>query len=175
MPKVTRNLKLKIPQGTLIVANHQTWVDPWFIGYFIGFKNSIRVLPLRFPVTSELYRRPILGSLIWIFGGFDIGLTPLERAKGLLYIRQLLEEKYIVIIFPEGKRNPDEDKMEFKKGIHILAQGNNPLLFVKLENMKNLSSFKFWKSNISLIFSEIIESESVDEKTKIIQEFFDLV
>jgi 1-acyl-sn-glycerol-3-phosphate acyltransferase len=115
--KVDRPSDFKITHGTLIIANHQSRVDPFLISTHIGFKNLHHTLPIRYPVTPEYMHRPILGFCIRLLGGYNIGNDPLERLKKLIFTRSLLKHGYSVVLFPEGKITRDKDMVnDFKKG-----------------------------------------------------------
>lgn len=173
-PRIEMPEGLTIPQGTLIVSNHQSWIDPWALIYFLGPQNIIPLLPMRFPVTHNFFRKTIMGSILWCLGGFNIGSTPLEKAKKLLYIRNLIHQKYSVLIFPEGKWVQNiKERFEFKRGIHMLVHEDTPILLVQLSNLKNnLFTYKFRRSGIRIKYSRLINSGSASEKIKLIHEFY---
>lgn len=172
-PEIKKPSNLIVPKGTLIIANHQSWIDPWLVCTNIGVWAILKILPLRFPVTHSIFGRKIAGSIIWLFGGFDIGTTDLDKAKKLLYIRDLLHNKYPVLIFPEGKRvnNPDEIA-QFQRGFSVLAREDVPLLLVKIQGMDQYSLFRFKKAPIILEYSEIIHTQDKEEKLAMILNFF---
>jgi 1-acyl-sn-glycerol-3-phosphate acyltransferase len=114
-------------------------------------------------------RRPFLSTLIWCFGGYDIGETVLEKGKKLLYTRNLISSGYTVMLFPEGKIKKDKIG-EFKKGMHMLVQEDIPLLLVRISGIQSRFDFK----NIKLTVSNVIQNSSAQEKTIKIERFFDI-
>ena len=167
---VERPHDFKIPHGTLIIANHQSKIDPFLISYHVGIKNWTSIVPIRYPVTPDYMNKHIMGFIICLFGGYNIGNTPLERLKKLVYTRELLRQKYSVVLFPEGKIVRDRDRVaEFQKGAHMLFNENYPLVFVRLTGLNRKHYLRFWKNkdkNIKLIYSKCYD-ETVDPKEKI--------
>ncbi|OGM95876.1 MAG: hypothetical protein A2816_00085 [Candidatus Yanofskybacteria bacterium RIFCSPHIGHO2_01_FULL_39_44] len=166
-PQITRPQGLRVPRGTLIVSNHQSFLDPWLVCHYIPLKDVLTMLPLRYPVTPEYIRRPILGFFIRCFGGYDIGYTSLEKAKRLLYTRDLIHAGYTVMLFPEGKLEK-EGLGEFQKGVDMLAQEDIPLLLARISGINN--GFDF--SRVRLKFSSLIKDVPAEEKVGRIYEFF---
>lgn len=174
-PQITKPKGLVVPRGTLIISNHQSVFDPWFVGNFMGLRNLLKNLPMRFPVTPKFFRRPFMGTFIWCFGGFDIGLTPLEKAKKLLFIRELIHKKYTVLLFPEGRIVKDKvNQAEFKRGMTMLASEDIPFLVAHIDEIPEVSEMTFRNSGIKIRYSNIIKNVSSEEKMNIIQEFFSL-
>lgn len=177
-PKVTfadkKNLANSIPQGTLIVANHQSRLDPFFIVYHIGLRNLLINLPLYFPAASNYMRNIFLGGPMRLMGCFDIGATSLEKAKGLLRIKSLLSKKKTVLIFPEGRivarsQNPHV----FEKGISFLLEQNAPVLLVRIQGLDTWSLFSLKRHQTSIHFGELLDVSVVkEEKLSKIKEFF---
>ncbi len=173
--KINRPKNFVLPSGVLLISNHQSRLDPFIITYCTGFKNLRKILPMRFPVTPEYMKRPILGKLIKLIGGYNIGDTPLERMRKLLYTRDILNRKSNVLIFPEGKisKTSHIDCSEFKDGISVLFETKAPIVFVRIENFH---SFSFRRNHSlhkkSITYSEIIESGTVEEKINLMKKFY---
>jgi 1-acyl-sn-glycerol-3-phosphate acyltransferase len=84
--------------GAIISANHPSYLDPVLL--------SLEVKrPIRFMAWDALFRVPVIGALVHLFGAFPVdtrqgrGRAAYESAKGLL------EDGELVGIFPEGKRS----------------------------------------------------------------------
>jgi 1-acyl-sn-glycerol-3-phosphate acyltransferase len=82
----------------IVAANHPSYLDPVLL--------SLEVKrPIRFMAWDALFRVPLVGSLIRLFGAFPVdvrrgkGRLAYERAKGLV------ENGEVVGLFPEGKRS----------------------------------------------------------------------
>ncbi len=175
--KVARPAHLTIKHGTLIVANHQSRIDPFLISYHIGFRNIITTLPIRYPVTPEYINRPILGLIIKLLGGYSIGSTPLERLQKLMFTRDLLKQGYTVVLFPEGKIvTNDTELAEFKRGAEVLFADNFPVVFVRLVGLNEKHKFHFWQNtDAHFEYSDCYEQQyTAAEKALRMISFFDL-
>ena len=172
---IHRPQNLVVQQGTLIIANHQSKIDPFLISYHIGFKNIFRTIPIRYPVTPEYIRRPLLGKCIQLLGGYTIGETPIERLHQLIYTRTLLKSGYTVLLFPEGEINRDSDMViDFKRGAHVLFNEQYPILLVRLTGLNKIHRFRFWKNKgASLTYSEYLDaSHSPTDKIEYMEKFY---
>lgn len=103
--------------GGLVLANHQSFLDPLLIG-----------LPLHRPVSylgrDTLFRVPVIG---WILRNTYV--MPINReAAATTTLRESLrrmEHGYLVGIFPEGTRTETGEVGEFKPGFVALIRRSN--------------------------------------------------
>ena len=79
--KVVRPSNFHLEHGTLIIANHQSKVDPFLISTHVGKKNILNIVPIRYPVTPEYMNKKILGFFIRLLalGGGGGGIV---RGRG---------------------------------------------------------------------------------------------
>jgi 1-acyl-sn-glycerol-3-phosphate acyltransferase len=111
------------PAGGLIVAaNHQTYVDPFWIG--LNIKR-----PLRFLAWNKAFAWPVVGKALGLLGAWPISI---ERGNPTAYRRSLqwLRGGGTVVIFPEGGRATASGAMSrFKTGAARLAlEADAPVL-----------------------------------------------
>jgi 1-acyl-sn-glycerol-3-phosphate acyltransferase len=171
------NTGLDFPKGTLIIANHQSRIDPFFIAYHLGVKNFLNRFPVVFPVASPYMRNFSLGLLLKLLCCFDIGESPIEKAAGLIKIKKYLRQKKTLLIFPEGKivRNKSEAFI-FEKGVMFLADDTTPILPVYIDGLATWSLFSKKRYQTKIIFSELIGANvSKEEKIKKIKDFYTLI
>ncbi len=105
-----------IPEsGALIIAaNHQTYIDPFWI-------SSPIKRPVRFLAWDAAFNWPLVGPIMRLLGAWPLQLEgsdpgPIRRSM------QWLREGGAVVIFPEGGRgNPDGTMIRFKPGAVRMA------------------------------------------------------
>jgi 1-acyl-sn-glycerol-3-phosphate acyltransferase len=115
------------PTGGLIVAaNHQTYIDPFWIGFPIR-------RPQRFLAWDEAFDWPVVGRLMGLLGAWPLQL---ERSGPAAIRRTLqwLRDGGVVTIFPEGGRAlPDGSMSRFKPGaVRMALEANVPILPVTI-------------------------------------------
>lgn len=97
----------------LIVANHLSWYDPILLGV---------ILPRRawFFTKVEMFRWPIVGTACRATGQIPVHRGTSDRAaleKGLEYLR----EGKVLVVFPEGTVERDEQMIAAHTGVAMLA------------------------------------------------------
>jgi 1-acyl-sn-glycerol-3-phosphate acyltransferase len=82
----------------VVAANHPSYLDPVLL--------SLQVArPLHFMAWDALFKVPVLGALIRLFGAFPVDVRSGRGGGAFLRAKRLLEAGEIVGIFPEGKRS----------------------------------------------------------------------
>jgi 1-acyl-sn-glycerol-3-phosphate acyltransferase len=171
--KINKPDNLIIKPGTLIISNHQSKSDPFFIAYHMGWKNALTNFPLHFPTTHEFMTIPILGWYLWSLNCFNVGITTFDKAKILLKIRDLLKQNKTVVLFPEGQRiKVGNEVEEFHPGFDILLRDKAPILMVRIYNFNNWSIFNPKKKQVTMDFKELSNELTLDEKKSIISSFY---
>ena len=105
-----------VPQhgGVLIVANHQSFLDP------IATSTVLR-RPMSYFAKSELFETKYLGWLLTELHGF-----PVKQGEGDIgAVRQAihrLKEGYALMIFPEGSRTEDGEIAPIEPGVGLIAR-----------------------------------------------------
>ncbi|HEY2387520.1 MAG TPA: lysophospholipid acyltransferase family protein [Candidatus Binatia bacterium] len=99
---------LQGPGPYVFAPNHQSHFDiAALLGYLPGHN--------RFVAKRELFDEPVLGMVLR-----TMGMVPVDRDNPLEAIQLLnqiaVEERYSLIIFPEGTRSRDGALLPFKKG-----------------------------------------------------------
>lgn len=100
--------------GVVIAANHQTYVDPFWVGSRLS-------RPVRYLAWDEAFKWPLAGKALELLGAWPLVL---DRGNPTAYRRSLqwLGEGGAVMIFPEGQRAyADGELSRFKAGAVRLA------------------------------------------------------
>lgn len=117
-----------IPQsgGLIIAANHQTYVDPFWL-------TSPLNRPVRFLAWSEAFSWPVIGKVITLLGAWPLqveGSDPSAIRRSLTWLRN----SGIIVIFPEGGRGlPDGSMIRMKAGaVRMAMEAEVPILPVTI-------------------------------------------
>jgi 1-acyl-sn-glycerol-3-phosphate acyltransferase len=107
----------------VIVANHQTYVDPWMVLSCIPMNIWKKIGLPRALVANRFFSYPVMGSYLRSMGSFPAKAHPTDP-YGVEYATQLLDRGQSIVIFPEGhitlhRQNPA------RKGVGELAQYPN--------------------------------------------------
>jgi 1-acyl-sn-glycerol-3-phosphate acyltransferase len=97
----------------VVVANHASFLDPFFIGY-----ASIR-RQVGFMAKEELFRVPLFGALIRRYDAFPVRRG--QHDEGAVQrFHDFLHQNKPLLIFPEGTRTLDGELQKAKKGVGLL-------------------------------------------------------
>jgi 1-acyl-sn-glycerol-3-phosphate acyltransferase len=100
--------------GLVIAANHQTYVDPFWVTVPVD-------IPIRYLAWNEAFKWPVVGRALELLGAWPLVL---DRGNPTAYRRSLqwLRAGGAVMIFPEGERAFADAKFaRFKVGAARLA------------------------------------------------------
>ncbi|MEC9373324.1 MAG: lysophospholipid acyltransferase family protein [Planctomycetota bacterium] len=119
--------------GVLLVANHQSYVDPPLIGLCAHDRQF-------HPMAREgLFRVKWLSPIIRALNAFAVNEKGGD-AKAMKEAIRLLHEGKVVLIFPEGSRTHDGHVSEFKRGAALLVKkAECPVVPVAIEG-----AFEAW-------------------------------
>ena len=114
--------------AAVIVANHQSWLDPIILPLALPRKPA-------FLAMEELWRMPAIGLIMRTYGPLAI---PLNRgavdATALKRSVRALQEGALLIIFPEGGISADGRLRPFHRGAAMLAaRAKAPLIPVAIQ------------------------------------------
>jgi 1-acyl-sn-glycerol-3-phosphate acyltransferase len=112
--------------GCIIAANHQSYIDPFWIG--IPIKR-----PVRYLAWSESLDWPIIGKVMELFGAWPLEIErsdPTAIRRSLQWVRR----GGAVVIFPDGGRcRADGALMRFKNGaVRMALEAGVPILPVTI-------------------------------------------
>lgn len=117
-----------IPQsgGLIIAANHQTYIDPFWLS--IPIKRA-----LRFLAWDAAFDWPLVGNLMRLFGAWPLQLEGSDPAA-IRRTLQWLREGGAIVIFPEGGRGLADGSMLRLKGgaVRLALEAEVPILPVTI-------------------------------------------
>ncbi len=100
--------------GVLLVANHQSYLDPVLVA--VQLKR-----PVSYMARSELFEHPLLGAVIRKLHAF-----PVRRGEGdigaMKETLRRLEEGHLINIYPEGTRSMNGEMKSLEKGVALLIR-----------------------------------------------------
>src|SRR5713101_5353470 len=83
----------------VVAANHPSYLDPILL--------SLQVRrPIYFMAWDALFRVPLLGALMRVFGAFPVDVRPGKGREAYAKAKALVESGEVVGLFPEGHRSP---------------------------------------------------------------------
>jgi 1-acyl-sn-glycerol-3-phosphate acyltransferase len=113
--------------GVIIAANHQTYIDPFWLSLMIK-------RPTRYLAWSDAFRWPVVGrGLVWL-GAWPLALEGSDPAA-IRRSLQWLRDGGAVVIFPEGARSTEKGSLErFKAGaVRLALEAQVPILPVTIK------------------------------------------
>lgn len=170
--QVQRPENLHIHKGTLIISNHQSKSDPFFIMYSMKWGEIFSNIPCYFPVTPNYMRSTKHGWVLKQLNCYDVGETTTERMRALFKTRDIIRKKNTLILFPEGHINRvNDDVKDFFGGIDILMREEIPIIMVRLRGF-NVWSFERKRAPVSVRFEELPSSYTAEQKREAIKKFY---
>jgi 1-acyl-sn-glycerol-3-phosphate acyltransferase len=97
----------------IIAPNHVSYYDATAIPTGIPYR-------MRFMAMEPLFRVPILGWFISLFGVYPVKLQSPDKSA-ITETLKVLRNNEVVLIFPEGGRSPDGNLCPFQQGVARLA------------------------------------------------------
>ena len=113
--------------GLIIAANHQTYIDPFWLS--LPIKR-----PTRYLAWSAAFRWPVVGRCLTWFGAWPLALEGADPAA-IRRSLQWLRDGGAVVIFPEGGRSTESGGLErFKAGaVRLALEAQVPILPVTIK------------------------------------------
>jgi 1-acyl-sn-glycerol-3-phosphate acyltransferase len=165
--KGTENLKNQGEKGMIFAANHQGAFDPFIIGMAAPMayllKNLFRKKCIRI-LTYHKIMEKWYGCVIWILGSLAVypktGDIEVATAEAVKYLRKNQD----IMIFPNGKRQPDFNPEDAKRGVSYIANKTGALIVPVYLNGSfniNIKDFIFKRRKIFVNFGPVFSLEDV--------------
>lgn len=125
---VTGVERLPSSGAAVVVANHESWLDPIMVPLALPRKPA-------FLAMEELWRMPVIGVVMRAYGPLAI---PLNRgavdARAVKRSLRALEAGALLIVFPEGGISRGGELRPFHRGAAMLAaRAGAPLIPIAIE------------------------------------------
>jgi len=149
--KVPRNGKF------IICSNHISYLDPVVIGAYIP-------RCVYFMAKKELYNNKFLSSLVTFLNAFPVERQAFNR-KVFSISFEVLKDKNVLGLFPEGTRSTDGVLRGGKKGIgFIAAASNTPIIPVAISGTNKIIQNphkRIFFPRVKLIVGDIIDIKDI--------------
>lgn len=157
--KVESKVNLKEIKGPLIIAaNHSCWIDLFLVSNVFPFRAKI--YPIRYACFYVYYY--LFYIFLRFFGAFPIR-PKIGLDSALKTAIEVLENKGVVVIFPEGRRYHRGRHRKARRGVAYLAlKTKTKILPLKIEEPSTikLSGFILRKYKVKIKVGEIFSLPS---------------
>jgi len=141
--KIIGRKRITFRDGCIVCANHQSALDPPFLGSVLPFESY-------YMAKAELFKNKLFGAIIGHFNSIPVRRFGFSRGTIEKFI-ELLKEKKNVIIFPEGSRK----SFTAKPGIAKIAWDTGATIYpVQIRNVKNFKACFTRRKQLTFIFKE---------------------
>ena len=150
-------------EGIIVAANHQTYIDPFWVGVPI-------TRPIRFLAWDAAFSWPVIGYFLKLFGAWPLhleGSDPAPIRRSLQWIR----EGGAVMLFPEGGRgNPDGTMIRCKLGaVRMALEAGVPILPVTIRGGERVwpNTFRFPRigPSVEVIYHPIMQVKQGEDES----------
>ncbi len=137
-------------QGTILICNHRSLMDPVFL--LVKIKDK-----LRFMGKQEIFKFPPLGAIFRAMGVF-----PVARGKGDITAIDtsvsIIKNGEVLAIYPEGTRSRTGELLRFKSGVAVIVSKTGADIVPACVDFKGKLRFR---SKVIIRFGERISSEDL--------------
>lgn len=150
--------------GVLLAANHASLFDPPVIG-------GIITRTMYFFAKEELFRLPVVGPYIRHLNAFPVKRFSHDVAA-FKQAQHVLENGFVLLVFPEGRRSKTGDLGPAKPGVGMLAYKTRvPVVPIYLHNTTGMKRL----ARIRVIFGKPMLPPPTDNEKEEYQRFSDAV
>lgn len=144
--------------GLLVVANHQSHLDPPVVGVALRRRHIVPIARL------GLFKNRVFGWLIGMLNSIPIN----EKEGDAVAIRKAIKELgkgRCILIFPEGSRSPDGRMQEFKRGAWLLiSRSKCAVLPAGVEGPydawpRSRTLPRMWRQRAAVAFGEVVDHD----------------
>ncbi|WP_348268760.1 AMP-binding protein [Edaphobacter paludis] len=169
-PAISGRHHLRGIEGPIIfAANHQSYIDASVILASLPSDWRYHIAPAmwmeyfdphfhpeRFPFSTRLGTTILYCLLTFLFNAFPLSQAETGTRQTLRYIGELTEEKWSILIFPEGERTMTGDIGHFYPGIAMIASRMQvpiiPIRLIGLDKVLHRGSAKLHPGRVDVRF-----------------------
>lgn len=142
-------------KGPVILAsNHVSGYDPFIIG-------SLMPRLCHYLAKKELFENFLLGSLLRFLRAIPVDRRG-QTVSGIREISRILENKGMVLLFPEGTRSKDGQIRKPREGIGMLAITTNAVIVpAYIDGMYKTRLSMFKRSEVRIAFGKALHPENI--------------
>jgi 1-acyl-sn-glycerol-3-phosphate acyltransferase len=157
----TENIPQNLSKGLLVVANHQSYFDPFWLCFPIHRK-------FRFMAWDAATEWFFVGKCIRFLGAFPVSLKGKGARRAMVEALRSLRDGATLIIFPEGSRSFSDGKLlPFKPGaVRLAIEAGVPILPVSIRGANKVwaQDIKFPRpKKVELIYHPVFEIPPIPE------------
>lgn len=162
-----------LTNGSLLVANHQSKMDPFIVLAHLPFSTFRKIVPIRFPVHHDFMKLRRFRYPLSLLGAYDIGGTPWAKMLGLLRTKKYLDDGTTIFLFPEGKIN-QAAVGEFEQGIELFIKDGRQIILVRLDGLERSLGALFRTGN-SIRFGKVFDTHNQKLDAATLRSFLDII
>ena len=145
----------------LVICNHISYGDPLAVGYALPREMTFIA---KEDFSKNFFTRTLFSSLGAVFLKKDESDLTTMRI-----VLSELKKGNVVALFPEGRRNIDQQMSEFKDGASFIAH-RAQVRVLPMAVINTGDYWRFWKRNIIVVIGEPIDTPTGKMDKKIMSE-----
>jgi 1-acyl-sn-glycerol-3-phosphate acyltransferase len=155
----------------LIVANHESYLDPFLFAIFIPFE-------IKFVTTADVFTTPLMRFLLKETGSFPMRRHK-QDLKSIRTMIRMVNKGQVVCIFPEGGRSIDGSPLPIlKETLKLIQRCKVPILPVHIDG-----AYEIWprwapnrrRGKVRTSFKPVIPIESQSDLNDLEQQITDSI
>lgn len=150
--EVTGGERIPADGGVIMVANHESLIDPWLLG--LATRR-----PIRYMAKAELWNYPVLRTVMEWFGTFPVSRGVGDR-EAVGRAAELLQEGQLLGMFPQGTCLPYRRRPWLRGAARLALSTGTPIVPVCIigsERALRPGKFKLGLPRIRVLVGEPIE------------------
>ena len=141
-----------IDEPVILIANHNSRLDPVYMSAFLPNHLYKRMMPFRFMTLKKTMRKLRSIPGLYLVGCYAVepGSGPLERVLEKS-MKILSKGENALVMFPDSPLHKTVDSPKAKPGIAYLGKHSKRLIIpIGLSNSKKIGVFSFWTARVHL-------------------------